>query len=169
MLRESSQTIVYNNSIIKQTTTYKGYNMKASPRIILVGPRFQQEFLTQTQASYFRAVRETTQAERHTWITERVQKGENMMDCAGESVIPPHTQWIDLLGKLIQIDKVRCKVPFTNSSYRPFKNYGCITVWSSCLVDNTCYMPSDQIRIIQSLIKEKFDHYDGIYSHLYPY
>lgn len=143
--------------------------MKASPRIILVGPRFQQEFLKLTQAASLRATCETTQDERNAWITTRVQLGHTMIDCAGESVIPPHTKSIDLLGKLIQIDKVRCKVPFVNANYRPFKNYGCITVWSSCLVDNTCYMPSDQIRIIQSLIKEKFDHYDGIYSHLYPY
>jgi hypothetical protein len=142
--------------------------MKASPRIILVGPKFQQAFLKQTQATSLRATCETTQAERNTWITERVQKGESMIDCAGESVIPPHTKWIDLLGKLIQIDKVRCKVPFNNANYRPFKNYGSITVWSSCLVDNTCYMPTDQIKVIKALIELNFDYYDGIYSHLQP-
>jgi hypothetical protein len=127
--------------------------MKASPRIILVGPTFQQEFLTQTQASYFRAVRESTQAERNAWIANRVQQGQSMIDCAGESVIPPHTHWIDLLGKLIAVDKVRCKVPFTNANYRPFKNYGRIYVYTDLYsAFEEYYMPSDMVKVIQSLI-----------------
>ena len=156
MLRESSATIVYNNSIINQTTTYKGYNMNA-PRIVLIGPTFQKHFLEQTQASYFRAVRESTQAERNAWIENRVQQGQSMIDCAGESVIPPHTHWIDLLGKLIAVDKVRCKVPFTNANYRPFKNYGRISVYTDLYSTfEEYYMPSDQIKVMQSIIKEFF-------------
>jgi hypothetical protein len=134
--------------------------MKASPRIILVGPTFQQQFLNQAQTSSFRAVRESTQTERNTWIAHRIQQGQNMMDCAGESVIPPHVKWVDLLGKLIQVDKVRCKVPFTDANYRPFKNYGRITIYTDLYsAFETYYMPSDEIKTIQSLIKTNFDNH----------
>ena len=142
--------------------------MKSSPRIVYIGPKFEQEFLRQSQAASLSAVCETTQTERNVWIENQIQQKESMIDCAGESVIPPHIKWVELKGKLIQIDKVRCKVPFNDANYRPFQNYGSITVWASCLSDNTFYMPSDQIRIIQSLIQINFDYYDGICSHLNP-
>lgn len=123
-----------------------------SLRIVLVSRAFEKQFIEQSEEANLSAIRESTKDERNEWIKNRVERGENMMDCAGESVIPPNIKWVDLLGKLIAVENVRCKVPFNNANYRPFKNYGSIIVYDENLSYMNYYMPSDEIKVLQKLI-----------------
>ena len=102
--------------------------------------------------SYFRAVRETTITEKLLWLNEQEMHGENMFDRVGESIIPPHNIWVSMEGKLIAVDKVRCKVPFRNSYYEDFKNFGSIMVYNKTCFE-AHYMPSEHVKIIKKLIE----------------
>ena len=123
--------------------------------IVFVSPEFTQQFMSQTHASYLRAVRETTQEERQEWQQEQIRLGIKgaWWDSAGEPVLPPNIRWTDLEGKLIAVDKVRCKVPFVNGNFKPFTSYGSILVYTEGSSWQQYYLPSDYVRVLKDLIK----------------
>jgi hypothetical protein len=118
---------------------------------------FNEEALNLLKHSFV-AVREMKREERDQWITDRVKSGENMMDCAGESILPPMCFRLDILGKEIRTDKVLTKVPFKNDHYRDFINYGSIKV-SDVGKDNweTYYLHRSNVALLKELGQKFFD------------
>jgi hypothetical protein len=135
------------------TTTFKKGKSMRTTSIVFVSPEFAQQFITEADTLNLRAVRETTQEERQAWYQEQVKAGANMMDSAGEPVLAPHNRWTDLRGKLIAVDKVRCKVPFVNGNFKPFTGYGSILVYTEGSSWQQYYLPSDYVRVLKDLIK----------------
>lgn len=116
----------------------------------------QDAFNTLQQDIY--AVRETTQEERQEWIRNRVKSGQNMLDCAGESILPPNCFKIDLLGKEIMTDKILTKVPFKNQHYYDFVNYGSIKVSEPGKgIWETYYLPKCHAKTLKKLGEDLYE------------
>jgi len=97
--------------------------------------------------SIFNGWRETTQIERHDWIKNRIAEGQSMIDCAGESVIPPHVKRVSLNNRTWEIVKLKAKVPFTNGNYRPMTGYGLI---KDIVNGEELYVDTDDIKELKA-------------------
>jgi len=124
-------------------------------RIVKVTKPFIDAFKNATGATEIEAVRESSIDDREMWFQARLAAGLNTSNSAGESILAPNNIWIDLTDRLITAPKTRAKVPFVDAYYRPFANYGSIIVFSenSPADLQTLYMPSDEIKVIKSLIE----------------
>ena len=101
------------------------------------------------------AVRETTREERNEWIIERVKNGLSVIDCGGESILPPNIAWVNLKGCMVQTVKTSAKVPFYDGRYRSFVGYGSIIVTKEAGEESiTMYLPSNEIKRIKEILKE---------------
>lgn len=71
-------------------------------------------------------LRESTKDERRKWEQNAIESGLDLLNSAGEFIIPPQIAHVRLHERTWEIVALRCKVPFNGYDYKPLTGFGLI-------------------------------------------